>query len=197
MITGRDLIERLYSEEEQEERTYSVEMDEETLSLFSDFFEEQGVDLKLFSKDRDNDDKEDKKGKKHRISLDKVNSNRGLGRSMILGAVIPGAVGGYAGKKAAEKADKEGKSDREIVEAASDRGMKVGAAVGGGLGLAHTLRSMAVAPKGYVGRNAVYGLGRSAIIAGAGALGGYLGAKKNTKRRLEKRAYLEKEDNED
>ena len=50
MITGRDLIEKLYSEYEEEERTYSVEMDEETLSLFSDFCEEYGVDLKLYSK---------------------------------------------------------------------------------------------------------------------------------------------------
>lgn len=45
MITGRDLIEKLYSEYEEEERTYSVEMDEETLSLFSDFCEEYGIDL--------------------------------------------------------------------------------------------------------------------------------------------------------
>ena len=50
MITGRDLIEKLYSEYEEEERTFSVEMDEETLSLFSDFCEEYGVDLKLYSK---------------------------------------------------------------------------------------------------------------------------------------------------
>ena len=49
MITGRDLIEKLYSEYEEEERTFSVEMDEETLSLFSDFCEELGVDLKLSS----------------------------------------------------------------------------------------------------------------------------------------------------
>ena len=45
MITGRDLIEKLYSEYEEEERTFSVEMDEETLSLFSDFCEEYGIDL--------------------------------------------------------------------------------------------------------------------------------------------------------
>lgn len=45
MITGKDLVEKLYSEYEEEERTYSVEMDEETLSLFSDFCEEYGVDL--------------------------------------------------------------------------------------------------------------------------------------------------------
>ena len=53
MITGRDLIEKLYSEYE-EERTYSVEMDEETLSLFSDFCEEYGI--RLYSREEEDEE---------------------------------------------------------------------------------------------------------------------------------------------
>lgn len=188
MITGRDLIEKLYSEEE---RLYSVEMDEETLSLFSDFCEEFGI--KLYSKDEDDDNKK----RKNKVYLEDVNSHRGLGRSIILGAGIPGAVGGFVGKKKADEADREGKSDREIKEIAGKTGAKTGALVGGALGLANTLSGAAGSPKGYVGRSIAYGLGATAGLGGLGALGGYLGARKNTSRRLEKRAAEERKRKQD
>lgn len=90
MITGRDLIQKLCSESE-EERTFSVEMDEETLSLFSDFCEELGVDLKLYSKEEEDEEynrKVDKFVKKSRLI-----SDIGTG---IVGAASGAAVGAYA-----------------------------------------------------------------------------------------------------
>ena len=90
MITGRDLIQKLYGESE-EERTFSVEMDEETLSLFSDFCEELGVDLKLYSKEEEDEEynrKVDKFVKKSRLI-----SDIGTG---IAGAAGGAAVGAYA-----------------------------------------------------------------------------------------------------
>ena len=89
MITGRDLIEKLYSEYEEEERTYSVEMDEETLSLFSDFCEEYGI--RLYSKEEEDEEynrKVDKFVKKHRLISDIGNG--------IVGAAGGAAVGAYA-----------------------------------------------------------------------------------------------------
>lgn len=67
------------------------------------------------------------------LALDKVGSNRGLGRSLILGN-IGGAIGGYAGKAAANEAAARGKSDRETILAASGKGRKVGAIAGGAEG---------------------------------------------------------------
>ena len=189
MITGRDLIEKLYSDIE-EERTFSVEMDEETLSLFSDFCEEYGI--RLYSK---NDD--EGKNKKRKVYLEDVNSHRGLGRSIILGAGPGGAIGGYFGKKAADKADREGKSDREIKEIAGKSGAKYGAAAGAGIGLANAARRAVFAGKGNVGRALLYGAGNAAVFGGLGALGGYAGARKNTSRRLEKRAAKEREQDQD
>ena len=90
MITGRDLIQKLYSESEKE-RTFSVEMDEETLSLFSDFCEELGVDLKLYSKEEEDEEynrKVDKFVKKSRLTSDI--------RTGIVGAAGGAAVGAYA-----------------------------------------------------------------------------------------------------
>lgn len=171
-------------------------MDEETLSLFSDFCEEFGV--RLYSKDEDEeDDEKGKKRKKKKVYLEDVNSHRGLGRSIILGAAIPGAVGGFVGKKKADEADREGKSDREIKEIAGKTGAKTGALVGGALGLANTLSGAAKSPKGYVGRSIAYGLASTAGLGGFGALGGYLGARKNTSRRLEKRAAEERKREQD
>lgn len=83
MITGRDLIEKLYSEYE-EERIYSVEMDEETLSLFSDFCEENGI--RLYSREEEDEEynrKVNKFVKKHRLISD-------------IGTGIVGAAGGAA-----------------------------------------------------------------------------------------------------
>lgn len=120
----------------------------------------------------------EKKKKKNKISLDKVDSHRGLGRSLLIGGV-PGALGAYTGKSAANKADKEGKSDEEIVEAASKRGRKAGAILAGAVGAAGAAPQLIK----------VYGGKKGAL----GAAAGHFGAKKNAKERLKKRAYMEKE----
>ena len=156
----------------------------------------EDVEQRIFSvKEEDDEEKKDKKKKK--VYLEDVNSHRGLGRSIILGAGPGGAIGGYVGKKAADKADKEGKSDREIKEIAGKSGAKYGAIAGAGIGLANATRRAALAGKGNVGRALLYGVGDTAVLSGFGALGGHLGAKKNTSRRLEKRAAKEREQDQD
>lgn len=100
--------------------------------------------------------------KKKRIKLSEINSHRGLGRSILLGGgIMPGAIAGYVGKKAAEEADEQGLSDWEIKKAATNKGAKAG------------------------------GLGSGLSGAAIGALGGYLGAEKNTRTRLKKRRDME------
>jgi hypothetical protein len=146
-------------------------------------------DDRMFSKDSE------KKKSHNGIYLEDINSHRGLGRSMILGAVLPGAIGGYAGKKAANKADNEGLSDREILKKAKRKGSKVGA-LAGGLAGAVTSVPFAAAAHHFTGGNklatAAVPVALSTVGAGVGALGGYLGAKKNTKTRLAKRAQMER-----
>lgn len=157
----------------------------------------EDAEQRIFSKKEEEDEgSEDKKEKKRKVYLEDVNSNRGLGRSIILGAGPGGAIGGYIGKKSADKADREGKSDKEIKEIAGKSGAKYGAIAGAGLGLANSVRRAATASKGNVGRALLYGLGDTAVLGGLGALGGHFGAKKNTSRRLEKRAAKEREQND-
>lgn len=67
--------------------------------------------------------------KEKRIKLSDIESHRGLGRSLLLGG-LQGAVGGYAGKNEADKADEEGASDSEIIRRAGKKGLKIGAATG-------------------------------------------------------------------
>lgn len=107
--------------------------------------------------------------KEKRIKLSDIESHRGLGRSLLLGG-LQGAVGGYAGKNEADKADEEGASDSEIIRRAGKKGLKIGAATGAGLG---TLA------------------GGTMLGAGTGALGGHLGAKKNARTRTERRRLME------
>ena len=109
--------------------------------------------------------------------LSEVKSNRGLGRSAILGALggnaLGGMAGGYVGKIAANDADRAGLSDEQIVKKASRAGAVTGAASG-------------VVPyliRGRVGKNPIGLLAATSM----GAAGGYFGAKKNTKSRLRKR----------
>ena len=88
MITGRDLIEKLYSESE-EERTFSVEMDEETLSLFSDFCEEYGI--RLYSKEEEDEEynqKVDKFVKRNRLINDISTGIVGASGGAAIGAYI-------------------------------------------------------------------------------------------------------------
>ena len=112
--------------------------------------------------------------KKRKIRLGGIQSHRGLGRSAILGVIVPGMVGGYIGKKKAEDLDDEGKSDAEILRGSRKTGAIAGAATGAALGLS-------------VGRSVGSGL----FGVATGALGGYLGSDKNTRTRLKKRRELE------
>lgn len=140
-------------------------------------------------------EKKDKSKKKKRRALEDVESHRGLGRSILLGGPSPaGALGGFLGKKKADQLDKEGKSDKEILEGASKHGAKMGAGVGAGLIAGKAIGEAIASPKG-MKKLAISGnIVPAAVVGGFGALGGYLGAKKNTKTRLEKRKYRKVED---
>lgn len=126
------------------------------------------------------DEEEEEKPKK-RSKLSNYDSHRGLGRSVILGG-LGGAIGGYASKEAADKADREGKSDEEIVEAATKKGRRIGAIAGGATGALAGANYLALGKKGIIPA-----LGATVGGTGLGALGGHLGAKKNAKERLKKR----------
>lgn len=108
-----------------------------------------------------------------RRPLDEVKSNRGLGRSAILGALggnaLGGMAGGYVGKIAANDADAAGLSDKQIIRKSANAGALAGAATG--------------VARGLISRNPAGMLAGTAM----GAAGGYFGAKKNTKSRLRKR----------
>ena len=112
--------------------------------------------------------------KKRVVRLEDIQSHRGRGRATVLGAIVPGMVGGYIGKKKAEDLDDEGKSDAEILRGSRKTGAIAGAATGAALGLG-------------VGRSVGSGL----FGVATGALGGYLGSDKNTRTRLKKRRELE------
>lgn len=71
--------------------------------------------------------------KEKRIKLSDIESHRGLGRSFLLGG-LQGAVGGYAGKNEAEKADEEGASDSEIIRRAGIGTLAGGTMLGSGAG---------------------------------------------------------------
>lgn len=133
--------------------------------------------------------------KEKRIKLSDIESHRGLGRSLLLGG-FQGAVGGYAGKNEADKADEEGASDSEIIRRAGKKGLKIGAATGAGLGAISYLPYAAAASSHIGGAKGIAtGLGTLAgstmLSAGAGALGGHLGAKKNARTRTERRRLME------
>jgi hypothetical protein len=105
--------------------------------------------------------------------LDEVKSNRGLGRSALLGALGGNALGamagGYVGKIAANDADAAGLSDKQIISKSARAGALAGAATG--------------VARGLISRNPAGALAGTTM----GAVGGYFGAKKNTKSRLRKR----------
>ena len=133
--------------------------------------------------------------KEKRIKLSDIESHRGLGRSLLLGG-FQGALGGYAGKNEAEKADEEGASDSEIIRRASKKGLKVGAATGAAIGALSYLPYAASASSRAGGAKGIAaGIGTLAggtmIGSGSGALGGHLGAKKNAITRTEKRRLME------
>lgn len=132
MITGRDLVQKLYSEQG-EERTFSVEMDEETLGLFSDFCEELGIELKLFSED--NKDKETGSQKAKRIA----GAAAGGIATGGLAALPAISVGGYLATKGPSKKLMQGIFEEmsedeaeKLVKKIAKRG-KLGALAGAGI----------------------------------------------------------------
>jgi proteasome assembly chaperone (PAC2) family protein len=106
--------------------------------------------------------------------LDEVKSNRGLGRSAVLGALGGNALGamagGYVGKIAANDADAAGLSDKQIISKSARAGAMAGAATG--------------VARGLIGQRNPAGMLAGTVM---GATGGYFGAKKNTRSRLKKR----------
>ena len=108
--------------------------------VFSTYIDEETGEEKLFSVNEIISEDEyverlyaetAKEEKKKKIGLSPlIDSHRGLGRSLLIGG-LPGAISAHAGKRAANKADEEGKSDGEIIREASKagrrRGMKIGA----------------------------------------------------------------------
>lgn len=112
--------------------------------------------------------------KKRAVRLGNIQSHRGSGRAAVLGAIVPGMVGVYTGKKKAEDLDDKGKSDAEILRGSKKTGAIAGAVTGAGLGLG-------------IGGS----VGRGLFGVATGALGGYLGSDKNTRTRLKKRKEME------
>lgn len=131
-----------------------------------------------------------------RTRLEDVKSHRGLGRNFLVGGV-EGALGGYVGKKAANKADAEGKSDEEIKKIATKKATKAGALIGGTSALVSAIvgdRKLKKLDYTKLGRA---GIAAGTLAAGAGlsALGARLGAKKNTEVRLKKRKKIDQKPN--
>lgn len=161
--------------EDAEERIFSITEDEVSEKEFSD---------------------------KKEVSLEDVKSHKGLKRALAAGLLGldsgGGLVGGFVGKKAANKADKEGKSDEEILKAAKKEGRNAGGASAAGLGAAITLKNLKKIEKlsdSKLNNKAKLAIvGTSAAITGAlGALGGKNAASVNTKDRLAKRSLKERE----
>ena len=140
------------------------------------------------------------------VSLEDVKSHKGLKRALAAGLLTldagGGLIGGYAGKKAADKADKEGKSDEEILKEARKAGRNV--AAGTGVGLSALLAGRRLKNLDKLGSVELKGkkkaalIGASALIGGGfSALGGRNAASVNTKDRLAKRAVKERENKKD
>lgn len=136
--------------------------------------------LKLFRERSDNREKK----KEKRTALRDIESRRGYGRSLLLS--YTGPVGTYVGSRRADELDRQGKSDREILRGASDRAALVGGLAGTGLGAA--IGAYRANKRGLRIGEASKVIGTHALASGAfGTLGGYFGARKNTKERLDKR----------
>ena len=162
----------------------------------------------------DKSDKEERGERKKRAEKrerkELKNSHRGLGRSIILGGVLPGAIGAYTTKDDTDKDYKKGYSNEDIIERAGKRGAKRGAIIGAGTGLASATGGVLLAngiSDRLAPKMAEYGLQapkfrisgmkmarNTAVAAGLGALGSYLGAKKNAKSRLQKTEKNKKKD---
>jgi hypothetical protein len=137
----------------------------------------------------------------HDENLSKYQSGRGLGRSYFWGGV--GGLGGTAaGNIAASIADRKGKTDEEQAKIAKATGTAVGAGIGAGMGAlavkslrknSKTLFNNGLKKQGAANRLLASKYGKGIVGAGmaAGALGAYLGTKKNTQARQDKRLNKE------
>lgn len=132
-----------------------------------------------------------------RTRLEDVKSHRGLGRNFLVGGGVEGALGGYVGKKAANKADAEGKSDEEIKKIATKKATKAGALIGGTGALASAIVDDRMLKKLDYTKLGRVGIAAGTLAAGTGlsALGARLGAKKNTEVRLKKRKKIDQKPN--
>lgn len=117
-------------------------------------------------KDDDDDDKKSKKNKKEY----KNESHRGYGRAFLVGGT-GGIAGRYAGKRAVEKALKEG----DDIETAKRKGKVAAGKVGAGVGAVEGL--VAGAQYGGVGGAALGSIGRGVM----GAVGGTWGTSRNNR----------------
>lgn len=126
----------------------------------------------------------EKTGAKKRKVYLADNSVRGYGRSYLVGGPLS-MIGTYVGSKEATKAHKEGNSVDQIKGRASRKAAKVSGAIGAAAGAASgALLSHSLGFKNSIAARAglMSGLGVGALSAA----GGYLGANKNTRSRLEK-----------
>lgn len=189
------------------EDLYNSYFDEDDINYVSEKSFSDGFDFacRLYA-----EKEKDELVRKHLINISDIDSKRGYGRGFLLGD-LGGLAGTYAGSKHAEKLDRQGKlSSEEIEEAAGRRGAAVGALTRGGLsgaiGGATALslakkkaasygkklsKAEAKELKAYNKKLALAAAGATALGAGAGALGGYFGARKNVRSKAEKRDLLE------
>ena len=148
---------------------------------------------RMFSSKSDKEKEDNKKN----IPLSVINSDRGLGRSIIWGG-LPGAIAAYAGKSAARKADEEGKSDEEIIKAAEKAGAKRGAILGTARGISHgylTYKGVNKLLKGasdytpakYGKYGKISGITAGTLLGAGTYFGGKFGARKNAQKRVETR----------
>lgn len=105
-------------------KVFSLMKDENGEEKYFSTTEISNGEVKLFA------EKEEKS--KNKVDLDEVDSNKGFKRSIAsMGITGYGSIAARkAGRKAADKADAEGKSDEAILREAGNAGLKRGATVG-------------------------------------------------------------------
>ena len=131
-------------------------------------------------------EKEENKQKKRKISLDKIESDKGFD-------FYPETKSIYKSIEVANKLDKQGKSDKEIVKGAAKRGALSGGVYNGAVvGAALTPATLKLLIEGEKRLAAGVAIGGTATGAALGALRGYKGAKKNIEARLKRRNELKK-----
>ena len=161
---------------------------------------------RIFSVAEDAESLEEKDSSDKKVDLEDIESYKGLKRALAAGLTGldsgGGLVGGYIGKKTADKADKEGKSDEEILKEARKAGRNAGIGIGAGLGIragAKNLKELEKLVSKKLGKgHKAAAITSAALVTGAlGGLGGRNAASVNTKDRLYKRALKERKERED